>query len=114
MPYNISGSVPMNQSIRVASAIVIAALLTSCAGSRQFVAVPSSVDRSHVPTQTIAMTAERFHFTPETIHVKAGTLVSIAVTAKDGTHGFALPAFGIDEKIGEGETKTIEFYAQEK
>ena len=89
-------------------------LLTGCSASQQFVAVPSTVNREAAPKQTIEMTAEHFHFTPEEVHVKAGTLVTIHLKSIDGTHGFKLGAFGIDERIEENETKTIEFYASEK
>jgi len=66
-----------------------------------------------VPHQTIEMTAEDFHFTPEAIRVAAGTLVTLRITA-DGTHGFSLAAFGIDERLESGETKVIEFFAGQK
>ena len=60
------------------------------------------------------MTAERYHFSPDELHLKVGTLVQIKVRSINGTHGFKLGDFGIDETIEEGETKVIEFYAQEK
>ncbi len=104
----------MNTLHRLLLAAVLPMLFLGCGSSRQFVAIPATLDRAHVPTQTVTMTAERFHFTPEKVHVKAGTLVTISVTAEDGTHGFDLPAFGIDEEIPEGKTKSVEFYAQEK
>src|SRR5712692_8975488 len=85
-----------------------------CGSSRQFVAVPETIDRQSVPQQTIDVKAERFHFTPEILHVRAGTLVVLKITATDGTHGFKLSAFGIDERIEKGETKTVEFYTSEK
>lgn len=85
-----------------------------CGSSQQFTAIPGSVDRDKVPHQTVEMTAEHFHFTSDVVRVKQGTLVTIKVKAIDGTHGFSLGAFGIDERIEENETKTIEFYAGEK
>lgn len=85
-----------------------------CSSSQQFTAVPSTIDRDKVPHETVEMTAEHFHFTPDIVRVKQGTLVTIKVKAIDGTHGFSLGAFGIDERIEETETKTIEFYASEK
>jgi len=88
--------------------------LLGCSASQQFVAVPSSLDRKTVPEQTIEMTAEHFHYTPEELHVKAGTLVTIKLKSIDGTHGFKLGAFGIEDRIEENETKEIQFYAGEK
>ena len=89
-------------------------VLVGCSSSQMFPAIPANVERDKVPHVAIEMTAEHFHFTPEVVKVKQGTLVTINVKALDGTHGFKLGAFGIDERIEEGETKVIEFYAGEK
>jgi cytochrome c oxidase subunit 2 len=96
--------------------ILFLALTTAigCGTTQQFTALPDSIDRNTVPHQTIEMTAEHFHFTPEEIKVKEGTLVTLKITAIDGTHGFALGSFGIDERIEEKETKTVEFYVAKK
>ncbi len=99
---------------RIALAACIAALFVGCGTSQQFTAIPNSIDRDKVPHQTVEMTAEHFHFTPDIVRVKQGTLVTIKIRAIDGTHGFSLGAFGIDERIEENETKTIEFYAGER
>jgi cytochrome c oxidase subunit II len=94
--------------------VLVSVLLMGCGASQQFTAVPGSIDRDKVPHETIEMTAEHFHFTPEVVKVKQATLVTINIKALDGTHGFNLGAFGIDERIEEGETRSIEFYAGEK
>ena len=96
------------------SLVICGMVMMGCGASQQFMAVPASVDRDKVPHETIEMTAEHFHFTPEVVKVKQGTLVTIKLKALDGTHGFALGAFGIDERIEENETKVMEFYAGEK
>ena len=101
-----------NSTIGVLFLIVV--MLAGCGASQLFPAIPIGIDREKVPHQTIEMTAEHFHFTPEEVRVKAGTLVTIRVTALDGTHGFKLGAFGLEETIEEGETRTVEFYAGEK
>lgn len=95
-------------------ALVLSILLLACGSSQQFAAIPSDLDRDSAPKKTIEMTAERYHFTPEEVHVPQGTLVTLKITALDGTHGFDLDAFGIDEKIPEKETKTVTFYASKK
>ena len=92
----------------------ILALAMGCGSSQQFMAVPSTVDRDKVTHETIVMTAEHFHFTPDVVKVKQGTLVTIRIKALDGMHGFKLGAFGIDERIEENDAKVIEFYAEEK
>jgi len=89
-------------------------VLAGCGASKQFVAIPPNLDRDSVPHQEIAVTAQDYHFTPEEIRVKQGTLVTLRITAIEGTHGFALKAFGIEEMLEEGTTVQVEFYAAEK
>ena len=94
--------------------VVVAAsalMILGCGASQQFVALPADLDRAVVPGKVVEMQAKRYEFVPEVVTVKTGTLVTLRITALDGVHGFALGAFGIDERIEEGETKTIEFYA---
>jgi heme/copper-type cytochrome/quinol oxidase subunit 2 len=93
---------------------LLAVQLLGCGSSQQFPAVPPDLQRESVPHQIIDMTAEHFHFTPELLHVKQGTFVTLHIKALDGTHGFSLGAFGIDETIPEQETKTVEFFAGKK
>jgi heme/copper-type cytochrome/quinol oxidase subunit 2 len=66
------------------------------------------------PSHTIEVTAEYFHFTPDMIRVKQGTLATLKIASIDGTHGFNLGVFGIDEGLEENETRVVEFYAGEK
>ena len=94
--------------------IVFLLLFSACGSSKQFDAIPSDIDRQNVPKETIEMTAESYKFTPEVIRVKAGTLVTLKIKAIDGTHGFQMSAFGIDERLDENEPKAIEFYAPKK
>ncbi len=89
-------------------------LLTGCGQSQQFMAVPPDARKEDVPRQSIQLKAERFKFTPDVIRVKAGTLVRLEITSVEGTHGFQLGAFGIDERLDENQTKIIEFYASKQ
>ena len=82
-----------------------------CAASQLFDAVPSKLDKGTVPKDTIEVTAQRYHFTPDVIRVKRGTLVTLKVKSVEGTHGFDLSAFGIDERLDENQVRVIEFYA---
>jgi cytochrome c oxidase subunit 2 len=93
---------------------VLLVLMQGCSSSRVAEAIPAELDRSMTPVRTIAMTAERFHFTPDTVHVQSGTLLRVTLKSLDGTHGFSLSDFGIDETVKEGETKTLEFVARGK
>ena len=98
----------------IVGAIYVLLLSSGCSSTNQSAAMPPNLDRMNVPKANFSMTAERFRFTPDAIHVKAGTLVHIDLRSTNGTHGFKLSDFGIDESIDEGETKSIEFYAEKK
>lgn len=99
---------------RIAFGVILSLGLFGCGTTRLFDPVPADLDREHVPRVTIEMTAEDFHFTPEEVRVKEGTLVTFRITSIEGTHGFALGAFGIDERLDEHQTKVIEVYAAKK
>src|SRR3972149_10166082 len=87
---------------------LVATLLLGCSASKQFEPIPADLDKSRVPHQTIEMTAEHFQFTPEDLHVKLGTLLTLKIKSIDGTHGFKLGDFGINLKLEEGVTNTVE------
>ena len=96
--------------IALAALLSLLAFCSGCSASQEYPAIPPGLDRSGVPVDTIRMTAEHFKFTPDVIRVKAGTIVHVEIRSLDGTHGFAVGTFGIDEEIDEGVTKTVEFY----
>jgi len=91
-------------------ATILAAVVSGCSSSAKFVAVPHDLDKANVPRQSISMTAMRFRFEPEVIHVKAGTLLTLKINSVQGTHGFRLSEFDIDETLEENEEKTVELY----
>jgi nitrous-oxide reductase len=66
-------------------------------------------------TVEIYMTAVRSHFVPERVTVREGDHVIWHITnvetAKDATHGFAIPLWNINVSIEPGETVTFEFDA---
>ena len=96
------------------SLLAVAFLLLSCSASKQFEPVPGNLDRGKVEKETIEMTAERFHFTPEEIHAKQGTLLTLKIKSIQATHGFSLGEFGIDITLEEGVTNTAELYLPKK
>ena len=60
------------------------------------------------------MVAKQFEFIPgtaEPIRVKLGDTVRITATSPDVSHGFAIPAFGVNAAIDPGKETTIEFVA---
>jgi cytochrome c oxidase subunit 2 len=59
----------------------------------------------------IKMTAKKFEFTPNLLVVYQGEKVRLLITAEDGTHGFAMPDFNIEEKLEKGKATPINFTA---
>jgi heme/copper-type cytochrome/quinol oxidase subunit 2 len=94
--------------------ILILSLLLSCGESQLFTAVPNDLNKNTVPKDTIEVIAKDFDFIPDTIRVHQGKLVTLEIKSIEGTHGFNLGAFGIDERLDENVTKIVEFYAVEK
>lgn len=93
--------------------LLLLTFVLSCGSSQKFVALPPDLDTSNVPHQVVEMTAENFHFAPEEIHVKAGTLLILRIAAL-GTHGFKLSEFGIDERLEDQQTTEIKLFVREK
>jgi cytochrome c oxidase subunit 2 len=68
------------------------------------------------PDRRVNITAERFTFSPSRIKVKQGQEVEFIVTSEDTSHGFRIPAAGIDAEVpqqGKGELR-VRFIAREK
>ena len=87
--------------------------LLSCASVQKV--VPMESVPPDAPAQTIEVTAQKYHFTPEEIRVMRGTVVRLVLQSLDTEHGIAIPRYGIDVDIpnkGQG-TVTVEFYARE-
>ena len=94
--------------------LVTAIILFGCGESQIFVAVPSDLNIETVPKDTIEVIAKDFEFIPDTIRVREGTLITLKLKSIEGTHGFDLGAFGIDERLDENVVKTVQFYAVKK
>jgi cytochrome c oxidase subunit II len=94
----------------VAAFLPVLAVIAGCSTIQQFPAIPATLDRAAVPTDTVDVTARRYVFQPDVIHVKAGTLLVLRLTAVDCTHGIEMLAFDIDEHLEKGVTKLIEVY----
>ncbi|MDY7107892.1 MAG: cupredoxin domain-containing protein, partial [Planctomycetota bacterium] len=66
-------------------------------------------------TVKVYMTAVRSHFVPERVEVNEGDHIIWRITnvesAKDATHGFAVPVYNINLSLEPGETATFEFDA---
>lgn len=62
----------------------------------------------------IDMTAKQWEFDPGTITVKEGQKVKLNIKSIDVTHGFALPDFGVSQRLEPGKTEIVEFTADKK
>jgi cytochrome c oxidase subunit 2 len=96
--------------VRWLAGIAVSLMVLGCASSPRFVAVPRDLDRSKTPLQTIDVTAKDYSFTPDVIRVKSGTFLRLVLKSVEGTHGFRLGDFGIDERLDEGVEKVVEVY----
>ncbi len=68
------------------------------------------------PARTVAISAERFSFTPSRVKVKRGDVVEFVVNSEDTEHGFRIPSAGINAVVpprGKGELR-VRFEAREK
>ncbi len=57
-------------------------------------AVSFAGDQGGQPQQVIKITAQRFHYTPNEIRIKAGVPVVLEFTSLDRIHGFTVPDLG--------------------
>ena len=61
------------------------------------------------PAREIKVTARKFEFQPHTITAHTGERIRLVITSEDVDHGFALKAFGVNEKLPAHQTRTVEF-----
>lgn len=57
--------------------------------------------------KVIAVTAEKFKFTPAVIELKLGEPVMLELTTLDRKHGFQVPDLNIDENIEPGKVTRV-------
>ncbi len=62
----------------------------------------------------INMIAKRWEFIPKEIRVKQGDEVKLNIEVESGSHGFAIPEFGVNAKLNEGSEATVTFVADKK
>jgi len=115
-PFNllVSWFVPGLPRLASALFLLVAGIVAGCSSGETMTALPAGVDLATVPETTLTITAENSHFTPDLVHVKAGTLVSLTIKSIEGTHGFAISEYGIDQEIEEGKSVTVKFYPRDK
>ncbi len=58
-----------------------------------------------------SVTARQWEFIPDPIEVNKGDTVKLKIMSVDVAHGFALPAFGISERLEPGKEVVVQFVA---
>jgi plastocyanin len=73
--------------------------------------VPFTVSQALSQAQAVRidMKASKFEFSPGTIRVKAGSPVELHIVSTDGTHGLAIPALKINERLDQGKEVVVNF-----
>lgn len=77
----------------------------------------SSIESGAQPTGEIKefdIQAKNWEFIPNTITVNLGDKVELHIESIQGTHGFALPAFGINERLELNQDVHVDFIADKK
>ena len=87
-------------------------LIAGCKGQDSGTQTTGAVPTGEVKEFT--MTAKNWEFEPSTIRVNQGDQVKITVTSVDVTHGFAIPAFGVSERLTPGKSEVVEFFVDKK
>ena len=65
------------------------------------------------PGREHQMTAKKYEYNPEEIHVKQGERVRLLITALDRKHGFEIKALGIKTELEKGKETVVEFVADQ-
>ena len=116
----------MKHDIRLA---LIAVFVLSLGAAEMAAQAPATSDQGAAGVQVIEVTAKKYEFAPNPIHVKQGTKVQLKITATDHAHGFQIELvpegadktdtpglqFSSDKKcykIEKHQTETVEFVAQ--
>jgi cytochrome c oxidase subunit II len=86
------------------------AFLAGCAGTP---VDPLQGMAAGAPVQKIAMTAEKYKFTPEVVRIPQGTHVILEIESLDVTHGLAIGQYGINVQLPPHQKVTAEFYAKD-
>lgn len=97
---------------RVRAALLGVVALFGGGGVVALGAAPASgVQSPMAPVKQIKMLAKNWQFIPERIEVVQGTRLQITIESKNAPHSFRLKEYGLDVKLPQDETTTVEFVA---
>lgn len=77
-------------------------------------ATTTTTTTTQAGAKEFSITASQWKFEPNTINVNQGDTVKLQIRSIDVTHGFNLPAFGVNKQLDAGKTITVEFVADKK
>ena len=75
---------------------------------------PVSSEAAIPQVREFSITARNWEYDPGRIVVNKGDTVRFVITSVEGTHGFNLPAFGVNERLVPGQTISVEFVADKE
>lgn len=76
--------------------------------------VPSGQVQLAPQLREITLETTNWAFSPTRIVVSKGDRIRLTLKNVEGTHGIAIPAFGVSLAAGAGESKTVEFLADKE
>src|SRR3989344_1497102 len=91
--------------------LVIAFLISACTTSGNNADNADVSDNAAAEVSEFSIVAKNWEFDPAEITVNKGDTVRLLITSVDVDHGFAIPEFGVSEKLSPGEEVTVEFVA---
>jgi heme/copper-type cytochrome/quinol oxidase subunit 2 len=95
----------------------VALLLAGAAGSSAVTAIllaaPPPAQEQAPVQRTFDVTAKKYSFAPGRIEVSQDDLVKITLHSSDIAHSFTVDAYRIAKRVGEGQTVTFEFRADQ-
>jgi hypothetical protein len=100
-----------------ASLVVLAmVLIAGCAQPPEVEQPSDAVNEKQQPSpvRIVTITARQFDFTPDNVTVGYNESILLTVTSVDVGHGFALPDFGINQKVPAGESIELKFTADKR
>ncbi len=102
----------MQKSITILAILMVSSLFLLAGCGTKKTETTTTVSSGNVKEFTI--TAKQFDFSPSTITASVGDTVKLHIKSVDVPHGFALPEFGVSQRLEPGQTVDIEFVADKK
>lgn len=100
----------MVENFKMKNKIILLLIL----GALLFVGCGKITTQEREKVKEFDIIAKNWEFIPDTIEVNLGDKVELHIKSVDVVHGFALPDFGINEKLEPHQDVHVEFVADKK